>query len=65
MRPHEVDYLFYAMTRVARLGRIEADRAFAKVMAGAARDRRFKPSQQQIERMSEVEARFYREGGGA
>ncbi|MBL3553863.1 hypothetical protein [Rhodovulum sulfidophilum] len=65
MRPHEVDFLFYAMTRVARLGRIEADRAFARKMADAAQDRRFKPSRQQIERMTEVEARLYREGGAA
>ncbi|NDK35382.1 hypothetical protein [Rhodovulum sulfidophilum] len=65
MRPSDVDFLFYAMTRVARLGRIKADRAFAKTMADAARDRRFKPSRQQVERMTEVEARFYREGGAA
>lgn len=61
----DTDYLLYAMTHVARKGLIRADRKFAQEMERAARDRWFKPSPQQADRMSAVEARFYQDGGGA
>ena len=61
----DVDYLLYAMTHVARKGQIQADREFAQELERAARDRWFKPSEQQAQRMAAVETRFYQDGGGA
>ena len=65
MKQHDVDYLLYAMTHVARNGLIAADRQFAEQMAQAVRNPWFKPSKHETERMTAVENRFYGGGGGA